>query len=245
MTRHEGTRSGHFVARAGTLLVIALVATVHLATPPSTNASAVCPPPNSLAQVIAADATEVGPLTEQFRPIYGVYAEAAAACWEGQDIDLRGFVSGPEGIGGTRTWAIEPRWLIDSAHFLSVTDAVSPEGWPVGPFFPVAVPERLDARFTSFDGRWVVVTGHFNDKVAKTCVATGDPAYGPVPTTDQAIAICRTAFVVTAVGPLVVPDTDVATTVSRGSTSTEPSWLAIAGIAVLAVGCFLRAARRT
>jgi hypothetical protein len=126
-----------------------------------------------------------------------------------------------------------------------VTDATSPDGWPVGPFFPVAVPERLDARFTSFDGRWVVVTGHFNDKVAKTCVATGDPAYGPVPTTEQAIAICRTAFVVTAVRPLVVPDTDVATTVSASSSVTEPGWLAIAGVAVLALGVFLRPARRT
>jgi hypothetical protein len=37
----------------------------------------------------------------------------------------------------------------------------------------------------------------------------------------------------------------VATTVSPGSSSTEPSWLAIAGVAVLALGCFLRAARRT
>ena len=244
MARYE-TRSGRFAPRAGVLLAIALVAMAQLARPAPTNASAVCPPAQTLAQLIAADAGDPGPLTEQFRPIYGVYAEAAAACWERQDIQLVGFVSGPEGIGGTRTWAIEPRWLIDTGHFLSVTDAVDPDSGPVGPFLPVAVPANLDARFTSFDGRWVRVTGHFNDKVAKTCVVEGDPEYGPVPTQEQAIAICRTAFVVTAVRPLAAPDTDTAPLSGAGSSDREPNWFAVVGVAALAVGLVLRVARRT
>jgi hypothetical protein len=244
MARHSGKRSTQVLARAGTLLAIALVATVQLATPAPTNASAVCPPPTSLAQVISADATEVGPLTEAFRPIVGVYAEAAAACWERQDIELTGFVAGPEGIGGVRTWAIEPRWLIDTRYFLSTTDAKSSDGWAEGPFFPVAVPAKLEAKFASFNGHWVVVTGHFNDKVAKTCVAEGDPAAGPVPTTEEAIAICRTAFVVTAIEPLVVPNTDTMPTASGASSNREANWLAIASVAVLAFGLFLGKARR-
>ncbi|HEX5014804.1 MAG TPA: hypothetical protein VFV72_11680 [Candidatus Limnocylindrales bacterium] len=240
----ERKRSNPVGSRAGFLVAVALTATAFLAAPRAASASGVCPPPESLSQVISVDATYPGPLTEQFRPIYGVYAEGAAACWDSQPIELTGYVGHPEGIGGTRTWAIEPRWLVSQAHFLSVTDSGAFEGWPDGPFLPVAVPPALDTRFAGFEGRWVVVTGHFNDKVAKTCVAEGDPAYGPVPTTEQAIAICRTAFVVTAVKALAAPDTDSAPVVTAAVPDPEPSWPLIAAVAALAVAMFVRIVRR-
>ena len=54
------------------------------------------------------------------------------------------------------------------------------------------------------------VSGHFDDEVAQTCVVTdGDPDAAPTP--EQAIQICQTSFVLSAVAPLMTPNTDAAT----------------------------------
>jgi hypothetical protein len=173
-------------------------------------ASAVCPPaPSDLADLISVDATYPGSLTEAFRPIYGVYAEGAAACWPAEVITIAGFVASPEGLGGARPFTIEPGWMVSLAHFLSVSDRRDPDAGPVGPFLPVAVPPVLEARFSSLEGRWVRVSGHFDDPGAMTCVAvpTGTDLDG-VPTPEEAIAICRTSFVLSSVEALSGPPTD-------------------------------------
>ena len=117
------------VIEATTRVLLAVVAAgaIHLAAPAATVASAVCPPPGTLADIIAVDADQHGPLTEAFPPIYGPYAEGAAACWPGQEIVVTAFVSSPEGLGGTRSFTIEPAWLVSEAHFLSASATVNAE----------------------------------------------------------------------------------------------------------------------
>ena len=55
----------------------------------------------------------------------------------------------------------------------------------------------------AFAGGWVHVTGHFADAAAATCRADG-PA-GSTPTVEEAIAICETTFVATAIEPITAP----------------------------------------
>jgi hypothetical protein len=221
-----------------------VVGCIGLARPASAAASAVCPPPpDDLAGLISPDATYPGPLTEEFRPIYGVYYEAAANCWGGAETAVVGFVAGPEGLGGTRAYRIEPLWLVGQAHWLSVTDDVDPEAGPVGPFFGVAVPPAMESRFAGFEGQWVRVSGHFHDAAAETCVVTeGTPEPGLVPTPEQAIEICRTSFVLTSVQAASLPSTDsaaVALTPGR-EPSPEPAVPAIALVAAIALAAGLR-----
>lgn len=215
------------------ILAVALVGAIHVSSPASATASAVCPPPGPLADIIAVDAADPGPLTEQFRPVYGVYAEGAASCWPGSEIGLTGHVSNPEGLGGVSSFMIEPSWLVSRAHFLSVTDAVDPDSGPVGPFFPVAVPPGLEAEFIALAGRWVRVTGHFDDAIAETCVVTeGDPSLGAVPTQEQAVQICQTSFVLTSVH-LAVPNTDAERSSTGGNVQFWP-WLVVIFAAAVA-----------
>jgi hypothetical protein len=196
-------------SRIALVAVIALVSAI--ARPESAAASTVCPPPpKDLAALIAVDATYTGPLTDVFPPIYGHYAEGAANCWGDAGITVRGVVARPDGLGGTRSYKIEPDWLVSQSHFLSVSDKVHPDSGPVGPFFEVAVPPALEARFARMAGRWVTVSGHFHDPAAESCVVSRG-AGGPLaPTTDQAVEICRTEFVITTVRADELPSTDTA-----------------------------------
>jgi hypothetical protein len=230
-------------ARWTLIAALALVAAcIGLARPAPAAASAVCPPPpDDLAGLIAPDAADAGPLTEEFRPIYGVYSEAAADCWGGAEIAVVGFVAGPDGLGGTRAYRIEPLWLVSQAHWLSVTDDVDPESGPVGPFFAVAVPPAMESRFTRFAGQWVRVSGHFHDAAAQTCVVTeGTPEPGLVPSPEQAIEICRTSFVLTSVRAASLPSTDSSAWAIPPAASPEPAVLAIALVAAIALALGVR-----
>jgi hypothetical protein len=245
VTATPWTRLGkrRFPARASVLLAVAVAAVIQMAAPASALASAVCPPPGTLADIIAVDATTPSPLTEQFRPVYGVYAEGAAACWPGQELVLTGFVSSPEGLGGTSPFTIEPVWLVSRAHFLSTSAVVDAESGPVGPFFPVAVPLRLERAFTRQTGNWVRVSGHFDDQLASTCVVSeGTPDVSPTP--EQAVQICRTSFVLTSVAPLATPNTDTDTAASEASASSRRGSLAEL-IAALTAAAFVLSLRRS
>ena len=203
--------------RLGVPAAVALAAAWALSAPSAATASAVCPPPGTLAQIIAVDTTYSGPLTEQFPPVFGVYSESAAACWPGVEIELAGYISGPEGIGGVQTYKIQPDWLVSRAHSLAVTETAAPDASINERFLPIAVPPNLERAYTRLDGRWVTVTGHFDDAAARTCAVTeGNPGDPAVPTQEQAVDICRSSFVLTAVAPLVAPSTDTARAVPTG-----------------------------
>ena len=226
------------------ILAFALAGAIHVSSPAPATASAVCPPPGTLADIIAVDAAYPGPLTEQFPPVYGVYAEGATNCWPGSEIGLTGHVSNPEGLGGVSSFTIEPSWLVSRAHFLSVTDAVDAESGPIGPFLPVAVPPDLEAEFIALAGRWVSVKGHFDDAIAQTCSVTeGDPNLGAVPTQEQAVQICQTSFVLTSV-ELTVPNTDAESSATPGDVQPWPGLVVTIAAAVSLVALSRRFAVR-
>ena len=233
---------GSHSSRATRVVLLAAMAwSLAIALPGAAAASAVCPPlTGGLAQLISADATASGPLSEAFPPIYGRYAEAAAQCWGDEAITVRGFVSSPEGLGGTQTYAIKPDWLVSRSHWLSVSDKVHADSGPVGPFFAVAVPSALEKRFTRLTGRWVRVTGHFHDPAAATCTVDvfGDPSLAP--STEQAVEICRTSFVVTAIraDDLPATNTDPSMTISDSTRVVSPA------VALVTAFAFLVALRR-
>jgi hypothetical protein len=227
------------------MLVAVVLGAFGVSAPESAVASAVCPPPpDTLAGLISVDATETGPLTEQFRPIYGVYAEAAAECWGDTSITEKGFVASPEGLGGVSAFTIEPAWLVSREHFLSTTADIDPQAGPVGPFFPVAVPAPLEEDFTRLKGSWVTVSGHFHHAAAATCVvASSDASLGDVPTAEQAIEICRTSFVLTAISAEAVPATDSESV--EPSPDRMPAWPGLIVVAFITLRLVLRRAPRT
>ena len=69
---------------------------------------------------------------------------------------------------------------------------------------PVAVSPAHEASFADLDRRWVEVRGHFADPAAEMCrVTKGVPPTAP--TGPQAIEICMTSFVLTAIQPATAP----------------------------------------
>jgi hypothetical protein len=51
--------------------------------------------------------------------------------------------------------------------------------------------------FPQFAGSWVLVSGHFGDEAAASCHASGST--DPVPTLNEAVAICRATLVLDAI----------------------------------------------
>jgi hypothetical protein len=190
------------VTSRGAALAIVLAGIASLAGPAPGPASAVagCPPIPTTVKELIRVADEIGPLTVQFRPVYGSYSERAAECFGDAEIAFDAFVAAPEGLGGVSSYRIEPLWLTGMAHFVAADAWHDPQGIYAGPFFPVAVPPALEPRFGTASLRWVRIAGHFNDPVADGCLVIGnDSRLEPIPTAEQAIAICRTFFVVTSI----------------------------------------------
>ena len=175
----------------------------HYSPAPTTSSAAACPEDPTLADVIALD-RDGGPMTAAFRPLYGTYAEAALACFGNKELQFVAFVAAPEGLGGVETYRIEPLWLVGRDHWLAVDDSMEPEGFASGPFMSVAVSPAGEALFADLDRRWVEVRGHFADPAAELCRVT-DGAPPTAPTGPQAIEICRTSFVLTAIQPVPAP----------------------------------------
>jgi hypothetical protein len=123
-------------------------------------------------------------------------------CFADQKLKVRGFIASCE-CGGTTSQQATPAWLIDplgiSSLYLGpaiVSAATGRGGFGVmiDPAHPVAVPEV---------GEHVELTGHFADPASGSCrVWPNDGAFGPVLPRDQTVALCRQAFVVSAIRKL-------------------------------------------
>ena len=170
---------------------------------PSASSAAACPEDPTLTDVIALD-RDGGPLTAAFRPVYGTYAEASLACVGDKELRFVAFVAAPEGLGGVETYRIEPLWLVGRGHWLAVDDSMEPEGFASGPFMSVAVSPADEESFADLDRGWVEVRGHFADPAAEMCRVT-EGAPPTAPTGPQAIEICKTSFVLTAIQPVPAP----------------------------------------
>ena len=201
------------------LLAIAVAGAIHLSAPGSADASAVCPPPGTRRHHCRGR-DKPRPADRAVSPGLRCLRRGAAACWPGQEIVLTGFVSSPEGLGGTSEFTIEPEWLVSRAHWLSTSAAVDPESGR-----SVRLAGRgAWARVRESRGSLVRVSGRFDDPVAKTCVVTEEnPDFAPTP--EQAIQICQTSFVLTSVAPLAAPNTD-AGVPGAGPTAGRPTRIA-------------------
>jgi hypothetical protein len=147
---------------------------------------------------------ERGPLAVRFDEGATVYHERARACFADTEIQFAGFVASPEGKGGVMTFSLSPEWLAyPSFHVQPSAEVLSPPAFGAGPFFSIAVEPGQGDPTAAFVGGWVQVTGHFADAAAQTCRATG-PA-GSTPSVEEAIAICETTFVATAIEPITAP----------------------------------------
>jgi hypothetical protein len=157
-----------------------------------------CPaPPVGVEALIELDANP-GPLAVKFRPVLGVYNERAAACYGDRPLTFTAFVAAPEGLGGTVTFLIQPSWIASPTFVVQPSgQLLAPPAFGVGPFLMIGVRPDEGDPFPQFAGSWVLVSGHFGDEAAASCRASGST--DPVPTLDEAIAICRATLVLDAI----------------------------------------------
>jgi len=195
-------------------------------------AAAGCPQEPTLRQLIALD-REPGPLSSDFPPIFGSYHEGGLACYGDQTLGFRAFVAAPEGLGGARPYSITPGWLVSESSFVTPSDKEIEPGLLEGPWFAVAVPPRLEDRFSSRSRRWVQIRGHFDDPAAVGCRVDGDQTQPGVPSDAEAVEICRTSFVTESVRAA-APDTSTASVASMPR-SPDVNWALIGVVSFIAV----------
>jgi hypothetical protein len=152
-------------------------------------------------------------------------------CLGDRVLTLRAFVARPDGIGGVRTWAISPAWfeqirfwafaLFDTARTHDHAEIRDYRRYGDGAFIFVVAPLAnrtlkllLKGReqyhpLAPFQGRWVVVRGHFDDPAARRCRITRALFAPPpdVPTRAEIVQSCRATFVLDSVVSLSVPAT--------------------------------------
>ena len=117
--------------------------------------------------------------------------EERLACYGDETIEFRGTILGCGAGGFVVTY--EPQWLKSET---GCGLGPSPDVTTLMLRFPPTVPE------TVFPGGTFDITGHLDDPAAATCVATSsDPATVAAPSSFEAVAICRTQFVVESVTP--------------------------------------------
>ena len=241
MTPTSRTRRIWLTRRVALLMCAAALAASFGATRPGPVVGASCPAlPVSVADLVRLSQSP-GPLAKAFALGVTPISERALACFGGRELTLTAFVNEPDGIGGASSFGIKPTWIV-SGNLIIFGSAreVSP-GFGDGPFFMVSTRPGTDDLQRRFAERWVTIRGHFDDPAAATCRATG--AAGATPSKAQAIAICRTMFVVTSIRTTNAPDTDTAPAdlpIAREGLQPSPVWLG--GLFGLLVG--LRVMRR-
>jgi hypothetical protein len=193
--------SDRIVAAAMAIVVLA----AWLVQPASAEAhEVVCPrSPVTVADLVALQADR-GPL-DRFRMAVVPMNERALACFGGVEIRFVAFVNRPGGLGGTQAYRITPLWITNPTLTLfGSTREVAP-GFGDGPFFFISTRPGSGDLQAQFARRWVTVSGHFRDSAAGSCRATG--VAGQTPNREQAVAICRTMFVLSSLTEADPPDT--------------------------------------
>ena len=188
------------------LLLVGLVVPSAFA-PPAVTAVSPCHAGPITLQDLLALAGDEGPLAKQYDTDPMLMSEAALDCYDGATLQFTAFVRDPGDVGWTYTFGLEPGWFLGpgTGLFVATTSGVQP-GW--GPYAVLAVPPALGDPQAKHEGHWVAVTGHFDDAAAATCTAAGEA--GVAPTAAEAVTICRSIFVVTAVSRTSAPATSTA-----------------------------------
>lgn len=116
--------------------------------------------------------------------------EERLACYGGRTIQFRG-AQGGCGVAGGLPVSYEPRWLRSESGC-----GFGPEPGQISFVlrFPSGVPNDFG------DAPSVEVVGHFDDPAAAACVGTANYPEATAPTKAEAVALCRTEFVVESLG---------------------------------------------
>lgn len=118
--------------------------------------------------------------------------EERLACYGGQTIRFRGGQGGCGAADGLPV-SFEPRWLRSES---GCGFGLEPGQISLVLRFPPGVPNDFGVDPT------VDVIGHFDDPVAATCVGTANYPEVTAPTKAEAVALCRTEFVVESLTPV-------------------------------------------
>lgn len=230
----------HFrlLARASSslVLVVGLLLPGGLAPPAADAATNACRTGShvTLADLLYTTGDYAGPLTlkhgDGMAPM--LMSDLALECYGNRTLRFTAWVRDPGVVGWESPFGLTPGWF-RSAKGLFVS--VAPELPPgVTPLVALAVPPVPGDLQATYVGHWVSITGHFDDPAAVTCTATGEA--GVAPTAADAVAICRSVFVVTAVSRTSAPATSTAVAAMELPTWWS-AWLALSaalgGVATL------------
>jgi hypothetical protein len=201
----------HLARAAIAIRLVALVGLV-LVTPGHVLATTFGPlldcPPIATMKTIVSLRDRPGPLAAAYdEPMLN---EQALACFGARQLTILAFRAAPEGLGGAVSYAVEPSWLDtwqEGRFFVALSDKEIEPGFVEGPFLAVAVPPDLQDQFAALAGRWISMTGHFDDPAAGTCRLAGDPVPvgGQIPTPADVVEMCRTAFGISAIAAVESP----------------------------------------
>jgi hypothetical protein len=163
-----------------------------------------CPrSPVTVADLVALQADR-GPL-DRFRMAVVPTNERALVCFGRAEIRFVAYVNRLEGLGGTQAYRITPLWITNPTLTVFESNRETAPGFGDGSYFFISARPGSGDLQAQFARRWVTVRGHFGDPAAASCRATGVP--GQTPNRQQAVAICRTMFVLSSLSVADPPDT--------------------------------------
>ncbi len=185
-----------------------------------------------LSELLSLAGDNAGPLVGKYDTDPMLMSDSALECYGHRTLRFTAYVRDPGEVGWTYTYGLDPGWFRTAGSlFVATTSDIQPGR---GPFTALAVPPGLGELQAKHVGHWVVVTGHFDDPAAATCTATGEP--GVAPSAADAVAICRSTFVVASIARTEAPATSMADA-PIAPTSWGGSWLAVSaafgGVAAL------------
>lgn len=180
---------------------------------------------------LAAAGDYEGPLAAKFDTDPMLVSELALECYGSRALSFTAFVRDPGDVGWTYADGLDLGWFRTPRLFVATMSDLQPGR---GPFTALAAPPDLGDLQAKHVGHWVTVTGHFDDPAAETCTGTADA--GIPATTAEAVGVCRSTLVVSAVARAAAPSTSTAETALRLPTWWS-AWLAVSaalgGIATL------------
>jgi hypothetical protein len=206
---------------------------------PAAAAAAPCPPDPVTLQDLLDLAADEGPVATAYDTDPMLMSERALACFGDRTLRFTAYVRDPGAVGWTYTYGIEPAWFRGRGLFVATTSGQKP-GY--GPITALAVPPGLGDLQVANVGDWVMVTGHFDDPAAQTCVASGEA--GVAPTTAEAVTICRSTFVVAGVSRANAPATATDAPAELLAAPHDGAWLAFSGALGGLVALWLAGRRR-
>ena len=190
------------------LLVVSLFLPGGLGPPPAAAATNPC---NAASDITLTDLLMLagdwaGPLALKYETDPMLMSDSALECYGDRTLRFTAWVRDPGVVGWEYVFGLAPRWFRGADGLFVSVAAEPPPG--VTPLVALAVPPALGDLQGTHVGHRVTVTGHFDDPAAQACVATGEP--GVAPSAAEAVAICRSTFVVASVVRAAAPATTTA-----------------------------------